>query len=201
LNIRFYFCTIYEMWKQFSFLLKQNVTIDSCLLMSDSGFLQQVSVNVFEMTWSRTSVYILQKHLSRLIWNQDFCGISLKWIIFYVYCRLKLLSGNLYAFITSNQEQKRKMKLQVPGRNWPCRDIKLHFSLLLLVRWTISMYNTRPQGRRNDVKARGADFRERVLLNWYILRDVCKTSGVELRLIMFSIYWMIGVQFRKIHMC
>ena len=49
------------------------------------------------------------------------------------------------------------------------------------------------QGRRNDVKARGADFRERALLNWYILRDVCKTSGVELRLIMFSIYWMIGV--------
>jgi hypothetical protein len=44
------------------------------------------------------------------------------------------------------------------------------------------------QGSRNDVKARGADFRER-----YILRDVCKTSGVELRLIMFSIYWMIGV--------
>jgi hypothetical protein len=31
------------------------------------------------------------------------------------------------------------------------------------------------------------------LLNWYILRDVCKTSGVELRLILFSIYWMIGV--------
>jgi hypothetical protein len=30
-------------------------------------------------------------------------------------------------------------------------------------------------------------------LNWYILRDVCKTSGVELRLIMFSIYWMIGM--------
>jgi hypothetical protein len=27
----------------------------------------------------------------------------------------------------------------------------------------------------------------------YILRDVFKTSGVELRLIMFSIYWMIGV--------
>jgi hypothetical protein len=49
------------------------------------------------------------------------------------------------------------------------------------------------QGRRNDVKARGADFRERALLNWYILRDVCKTSGVELRLIIFSIYWMIGV--------
>jgi hypothetical protein len=49
------------------------------------------------------------------------------------------------------------------------------------------------QGRRNDVKARGADFRERALLNWYFLRDVCKTSGVELRLIMFSIYWMIGV--------
>jgi hypothetical protein len=49
------------------------------------------------------------------------------------------------------------------------------------------------QGRRNDVKARGADFRERALLNWYILRDVFKTSGVELRLIMFSIYWMIGV--------
>jgi hypothetical protein len=50
------------------------------------------------------------------------------------------------------------------------------------------------QGRRNDVKARGgADFRERALLSWYILRDVCKTSGVELRLIMFSIYWMIGV--------
>jgi hypothetical protein len=49
------------------------------------------------------------------------------------------------------------------------------------------------QGRRNDVKARGTDFRERALLNWYILRDVCKTSGVELRLIMFSIYWMIGV--------
>jgi hypothetical protein len=48
------------------------------------------------------------------------------------------------------------------------------------------------QGRRNDVKARGADFRERALLNLYILRDVCKTSGVELRLIMFSIYWMIG---------
>ena len=49
------------------------------------------------------------------------------------------------------------------------------------------------QGRRNDVKARGADFRERALLNWYILRDVCETSGVELRLIMFSIDWMIGV--------
>jgi hypothetical protein len=49
------------------------------------------------------------------------------------------------------------------------------------------------QGRRNDVKARRADFRERALLNWYFLRDVCKTSGVELRLIMFSIYWMIGV--------
>ena len=51
------------------------------------------------------------------------------------------------------------------------------------------------QGRRNDVKARGADFRERALLNLYILRDVFKTSGVELRLIMFSrsIYWMIGV--------
>ena len=48
------------------------------------------------------------------------------------------------------------------------------------------------QGRRNDVKARGADFRERALLNLYILRDVCKT-GVELRLIMFSIYWAIGV--------
>ena len=44
------------------------------------------------------------------------------------------------------------------------------------------------------MKARGADFRERALLNLYILRDVCKTSGVELRLIMFSIqYWMIGV--------
>jgi hypothetical protein len=39
----------------------------------------------------------------------------------------------------------------------------------------------------------GADFRERALLNWLILRDVCKTSGVELCLIMFSIYWMIGV--------
>jgi hypothetical protein len=26
-----------------------------------------------------------------------------------------------------------------------------------------------------------------------LLRNVCKTSGVELRLIMFSIYWMIGV--------
>ena len=37
------------------------------------------------------------------------------------------------------------------------------------------------------MKARGADFRERALLN------VCKTSGVELGLIMFSIYWMIGV--------
>jgi hypothetical protein len=51
------------------------------------------------------------------------------------------------------------------------------------------------QGRRNDVKARGADFRERALLNWYILRDVCKASGVELCqcLIMFSIYWMIGM--------
>jgi hypothetical protein len=49
------------------------------------------------------------------------------------------------------------------------------------------------QGRRNDVKARGTDFRERALLNWYILRDVCKTSGVEFVLIMFSIYWMIGV--------
>jgi hypothetical protein len=50
------------------------------------------------------------------------------------------------------------------------------------------------QGPRNDVKARGADFRERAHLNWYFLRDVCKTSGVELRLIMFSsIYWMIGV--------
>jgi hypothetical protein len=49
------------------------------------------------------------------------------------------------------------------------------------------------QGRRNDVKARVADFRERTLLNWYILRDVCKTLGVELRLIMFSIDWMIGV--------
>jgi hypothetical protein len=54
----------------------------------------------------------------------------------------------------------------------------------------------RMQGRRNDVKAEGgegADFRERALLNWYILRDVCETSGVELRLIMFSINWMIGV--------
>ena len=50
------------------------------------------------------------------------------------------------------------------------------------------------QGLRNDVKARGADFHEKPLLNCrYILRDVCKTSGVELRLIMFSIYWMIGV--------
>jgi hypothetical protein len=49
------------------------------------------------------------------------------------------------------------------------------------------------QGCRNNVKARGPDFRERALLNWYILRNVCKTSGVELRLIMFSIYWMIGV--------
>jgi hypothetical protein len=48
--------------------------------------------------------------------------------------------------------------------------------------------------RQNDVKARGADFRERALLNWYILRDVCKASEVELRLIMFSIYWMIEVR-------
>ena len=48
------------------------------------------------------------------------------------------------------------------------------------------------QGCRNDAKARGADFRERALLNLYILRDVCKISGVELRLIMFSFYWMIG---------
>ena len=40
----------------------------------------------------------------------------------------------------------------------------------------------------------GANLRERALLNWYILRDVCKTSEVELRLIMFSIYWMIGVR-------
>jgi hypothetical protein len=39
----------------------------------------------------------------------------------------------------------------------------------------------------------GADFREMAILNWYILRDVCKTLGVELRRIMFSIYWMIGV--------
>jgi hypothetical protein len=56
--------------------------------------------------------------------------------------------------------------------------------LMLMLYW---------QGRRNDVWARGADFRGRALLNWYILRDICKTSGVELRLIMFSIYWMIGV--------
>jgi hypothetical protein len=50
------------------------------------------------------------------------------------------------------------------------------------------------QGRRSDVKAGGgADLRERALLNSYILRDVCKTWEVELRLIMFSIYWMIGV--------
>jgi hypothetical protein len=64
--------------------------------------------------------------------------------------------------------------------------------LLVLTRSSNRPVDTR-QGRRNDVKARGADFRERALLNWYILRDVCKTSGVELRLIMFSIYWMIGV--------
>jgi hypothetical protein len=50
------------------------------------------------------------------------------------------------------------------------------------------------QERRNDVKARGADFRERALLNRYVLRDVCKTLGVGLRLIMFSTYWMIGVR-------
>jgi hypothetical protein len=43
------------------------------------------------------------------------------------------------------------------------------------------------------VKARGADFRERAVFNWYILRDVCKTPGVELHLVMFSIDWMIGV--------
>jgi hypothetical protein len=66
---------------------------------------------------------------------------------------------------------------------------------ILSIQWRIrecSIYKF-TQGRRNDVKARGADFRERALLNWYFLRDVCKTSGVELRLIMFSIYWMIGV--------
>ena len=51
------------------------------------------------------------------------------------------------------------------------------------------------QGRRNDVKARGGG-----RFSWkgtfeliYILRDVCKTSRIELRLIVFSIYWMIGV--------
>jgi hypothetical protein len=31
---------------------------------------------------------------------------------------------------------------------------------------------------RCEGKGGGADFRERALLNWYILRDVCKTSGV-----------------------
>ena len=35
-------------------------------------------------------------------------------LIFDGYCRWKLLSGNLYAFIRPNQEQKRKMQL---GRN------------------------------------------------------------------------------------
>ena len=44
------------------------------------------------------------------------------------------------------------------------------------------------------MKARGADFRERALLNRCIQRDSCKTSGVELRLTdPFSIYWMIGM--------
>jgi hypothetical protein len=32
-------------------------------------------------------------------------------------CWWKLSSGNLYTFIRPNQEQKRKMQLQVPGRN------------------------------------------------------------------------------------
>jgi hypothetical protein len=71
-----------------------------------------------------------------------------------------------------------------------CRLYKL---LLLNIASQLTVSHPPNQGRRNDVKARGADFRERALLNWYILRDVCKTSGVELRLIMFSIYWMIGV--------
>jgi hypothetical protein len=33
-------------------------------------------------------------------------------------CTWKLSSGNLYIFIRPNQEQLRKMQLQVPGRNW-----------------------------------------------------------------------------------
>ena len=33
----------------------------------------------------------------------------------------------------------------------------------------------------------GWHIRQRALSNWYILRDVCKTSGVQLPLIMFSI--------------
>ena len=40
--------------------------------------------------------------------------IFVAFVIFDGYCRWKLSSGNLYAFIRPNQEQKRKMQL---GRN------------------------------------------------------------------------------------
>jgi hypothetical protein len=41
----------------------------------------------------------------------------------------------------------------------PCRDLEPRFRVKAYF-----------QGRRNDAKAKGADFRERALLNWYILR-------------------------------
>ena len=53
------FCLLlisYRMWKWFSFLHKQNITIDSCLLKSDSGFLQQAS---FDHLWNWIQFAIL----------------------------------------------------------------------------------------------------------------------------------------------
>jgi hypothetical protein len=82
-------------------------------------------------------------------------------------------------------------QLTIFWRSWSVK-IYLTFPMMVIEQnGTVNL--TYCQGRRNDVKARVADFRERALLNWYILRDVCKTSGVELFLIMFSIYWIIGV--------
>lgn len=49
----------------------------------------------------------------------------------------------------------------------------------------------RSQRRRNDAKAGTADIRVRAQLCWRILENVCKTSAVEPRLILFFLCWMI----------
>jgi hypothetical protein len=166
----------------FSSLLGDNLNWNSCMLCS-VAYLYLLNLN--ELVWQL--YLVLNPPSVRPIYDSYRSRQPLRGFLAMLSLTNILHLAIVYSVIDTQYDA-------ICGKNKKVSTSHLvEWSPFVLTRYDVILciYN---QGRRNDVKARGgADFRERALLDWYILRDVCKTSGVELRLIMFSIYWMIWV--------
>ena len=90
--------------------------ISDSLLMVVRGWYRGFSLVWQGFLWIVVSENVGQKLLQ---YSKTLKKVAHDYISFDGYCRWKL--SNLYTFIRPNQEQKRRMQLQVPAcRNWTC---------------------------------------------------------------------------------